>query len=227
MKRPERNRTSKASRNAVHVTVDAKAPESELARQRLIDEATAKKLTRPEVQAAVVIQQLQGDNQEVNALIDELERQVGMVHSGNLERPEAMLFAQAHTLDEVFYTLLRRANANMSAGYGGACETYMRLALKAQAQSRATLQALAEMKNPRPLAFVQQANIANGPQQVNNAVSRADVRDKSNELSKALHELPQNTDPSATAIPEYSTLEAVGEVHRAKDSRGQSQEFSK
>jgi hypothetical protein len=40
--------------------------------------------------------------------------------------------------------------------------------LKAQAQCRVTLVALAEMKNPRPVAFVQQANIAAGLQQVNN-----------------------------------------------------------
>jgi transposase InsO family protein len=44
----------------------------------------------------------------------------------------------------------------------------MRLALKAQSQCRATVEALAEMKNPKPVAYVQQANIANGPQQVNN-----------------------------------------------------------
>jgi hypothetical protein len=45
---------------------------------------------------------------------------------------------------------------------------YMRLALKAQSQCRATIETRAEIKNPRPIAFAQQANIANGPQQVNN-----------------------------------------------------------
>ena len=50
----------------------------------------------------------------------------------------------------------------------------LRLALKAQAQCRATLEALAAIKNPQPVFFVRQANIAHGPQQVNNGAT-ADV----------------------------------------------------
>jgi hypothetical protein len=49
----------------------------------------------------------------------------------------------------------------------GACETYLRLALKAQSQCRATLETLAAIRNPQPVAFVRQANIAHGPQQLN------------------------------------------------------------
>jgi hypothetical protein len=41
------------------------------------------------------------------------------------------------------------------------------LALTAQAQYRASLEALSEIKSPRPVAFVQQANSSGGPQQVN------------------------------------------------------------
>jgi hypothetical protein len=37
------------------------------------------------------------------------------------------------------------------------------LALKAQSQCRATLETLAAIKNPQPVAFVRQANIAHGP----------------------------------------------------------------
>ena len=46
----------------------------------------------------------------------------------------------------------------------------MNLALKAQSQSRSTIQALIELKYPKQVAFVKQANIANGHQQVNNGV---------------------------------------------------------
>ncbi len=46
----------------------------------------------------------------------------------------------------------------------------MRLALKAQSQCRATLETLATIKNP-PVVFARQANIANGPQQVNNGTA--------------------------------------------------------
>lgn len=45
-------------------------------------------------------------------------------------------------------------------------DRFMRLGLKAQDQCRHTLETLAVMKNPP--VFARQANIANGPQQVNN-----------------------------------------------------------
>ena len=51
--------------------------------------------------------------------------------------------------------------------YLEAMDRYLRLALKAQAQCRATIETLAAMKNP-PVVFARQANISNGPQQVNN-----------------------------------------------------------
>ena len=50
----------------------------------------------------------------------------------------------------------------------GTCERYLRLALKAQPQYRATLETLANIKNPQTV-LTQQANIAHGPQQVNNS----------------------------------------------------------
>jgi hypothetical protein len=57
----------------------------------------------------------------------------------------------------------------MNAGeYMDATDRYMRLALKAQSQCRATLETLAEIKNPRSVQFVKQANMTTGPQQVNN-----------------------------------------------------------
>lgn len=48
-------------------------------------------------------------------------------------------------------------------------DKFTRLALKAQSQCRATLETLAVIKNPP--VFARQANIANGPQQVNNQVT--------------------------------------------------------
>jgi hypothetical protein len=41
------------------------------------------------------------------------------------------------------------------------------MALKAQAQSRATISALVDLKYPRTTVIAKQANVANGPQQVN------------------------------------------------------------
>jgi hypothetical protein len=128
----------------------------------------AQTLTRPEVGAAAAIEVWQKDTHDVNILAEELARQVQAVNGGDLRRAEAMLISQAHTLDEIFVNLVRRA-ANQQ--YLKQWEAYLRVGMKAQAQCRATLQALAELKNPRPIAFVKQANIANGPQQVNNGAA--------------------------------------------------------
>jgi hypothetical protein len=94
------------------------------------------------------------------------------VHGGDLKPVEDMLMSQAATLNAMFCELARRAGLNMGE-YMDATERYMRLALKAQSQCRATLEALAEVKNPRAVAFVRQTNVAHGPQQVNNGASPA------------------------------------------------------
>ncbi len=80
--------------------------------------------------------------------------------------------SQATSLQSIFADLARKAQAQT---YLNHFETYLSLALKAQAQSRATITALGELKNPRQATFVKQANIAHGPQQVNNGVIPSDV----------------------------------------------------
>lgn len=90
------------------------------------------------------------------------------VQEGDTKPIEAMLYGQAVALGAMFTSLTRRAQAQE---YLKQFNAYMTLGLKAQAQCRATLEALAEVKNPRPVAFVKQANIAQGPQQVNNGPS--------------------------------------------------------
>lgn len=59
-----------------------------------------------------------------------------------------LLAAQAMTLDAVFTELARRSAMNMGE-YLDASDRYMRLALKAQANCRATLEALAKLHQPR------------------------------------------------------------------------------
>jgi len=63
-------------------------------------------------------------------------------------------------------------------------ETYLRLALKAQGQCRATLETLAEIKNPQPTAFITQQNIGVN-QQVNNdamPLAHGKIKNQPNEL---------------------------------------------
>jgi len=76
-----------------------------------------------------------------------------------------MLTSQVIALNMVFANLIFRAkDSRLMAHF----EAYARLALRAQAQSRATVETLAQMK--MPTVFAKQANIANGHQQVNNVM---------------------------------------------------------
>ena len=131
---------------------------------------------------------------DFTALANKIHEQTDAMHNGDLKGIESMLFAQALTLQATFTALSRRAAAN-AGEYMGATDTYLRLAFKAQGQRRATLETLANIKNPRPVAFGKQANIANGPQQINigtNDTSESLVRVRE-ENANAHHELLRDT----------------------------------
>ena len=102
--------------------------------------------------------------------LDDLRERIKKVQGGDMQPVEAMLFGQAMTLETIFTSLARRAT---SQEYLNQFQAYLGMALKAQAQCRATLEALAEIKNPHPVAFVKQANISGGHQQVNNGMQPA------------------------------------------------------
>lgn len=99
----------------------------------------------------------------LHVLVDAVDR----ARSGNLKDVEGMLAVQAITLNTVFNTLAHRAASNLD-GRLSTAEAYLRLALKAQNQSRMTIETLANIKNP-PTVFAKQANIAH-QQQVNMGV---------------------------------------------------------
>lgn len=148
------------------------------------------------------------------------------VNRGDLQAAERMLNAQAVALNAIFGELARRAALNMGT-HLPATETYLRLALKAQSQSRATVEALAAIKNP-PVVFARQANIANGPQQVNNGAAltsthtdtRArETRLEPNELSTGSHELRSNARMSQATSCAHSRLETLGAINRTAQPR--------
>ena len=88
------------------------------------------------------------------------------VRSGDLGRLEEMLAAQAVVLNAMFTKLAYQTSQMTIVDQ---IDRFTRLGLKAQGQCRATVETLALMKNPPSGAvFARQANIANGPQQVNN-----------------------------------------------------------
>ena len=136
-------------------------------------QTTAQALSRatllPSINGASVIEAYQGNlmgkDFDLGELVDGLRDTFKEVKGGDLCTMEAMLISQATALQTIFTSLARRAaNQEHLRQY----ETFMGLALKAQAQSRATISALVDLKYPRQATFVKQANIAHGPQQVNN-----------------------------------------------------------
>ncbi|MDR3428221.1 hypothetical protein [Silvimonas sp.] len=150
------------------------------------------------------------------ALISELQQQNAALLRGDMTRAESMLLVQAHTLDGLFTGLVRDA---MNAGDLGALEVRMRLALKAQSQARATLQTLAEIKAPRHVAFVQQANIGNQVQ-VNNGAVAAPARTRKkknpqNELLETNHGQRLDTRTQGQAGRDDQAMAPVGKKHGA------------
>ena len=139
-----------------------------------------------------------------------VREQAKATHAGDLSGAETLLTAQAMALDAIFCELARRSAVNMGE-YLDASERYMRLALKAQGQCRATLETLAAIKNP-PVVFAKQANINNGgQQQVNNGAMAPGSLPR--EDRKAANELvPPVPKVAATALPCIPISEAAVNV---------------
>ena len=98
-------------------------------------------------------------------IVNGAKQQIAEVQANDMTSIEAMLVSQANSLQTMFVSLGRKAvNQTGLPQY----TAMFNLALKAQAQSRATIQALVELKYPKQATFVKQANISNGNQQINN-----------------------------------------------------------
>jgi hypothetical protein len=181
--------------------------------------AFASVITSPELAAYRIIGMMQPNELRAGidtpTLLETLREQATAVQRGDLGNVESMLVNQAAALQALFVRLAERA---MEQKHMPNLDGFMRLALRAQSQCRSTLEALNEIKNPRPVAFVQQANIANGPQQVNNGVSRAGTPVEPNQLSGGNNELPTDTRAPALEGGNDPALEAVGKIYRAENA---------
>lgn len=180
-------------------------------------EASTEFLLKPSLLAAKVIdsdkRQLSKDFIDLQYTQAMLERSIGEVKQGNLADVEAMLYSQAYALNVMFATLMTRANRQE---YMPPTQALMSLAFKAQNQSRATLQALVDMKQPRQPTFVKQANISQGHQQVNNLAEKNQIS-QNKLLEGQAYDLDSRPQGKAKKID--SKMEAVGKVHRGKNSR--------
>lgn len=174
-------------------------------------------------------QSLPKDMLDLTECMNVIKATVGEVQAGDLRAGEALLTGQAVALNAIFSEMARRAAVNMGE-HLGATETYMRLALKAQSQCRATVETLAAMKNP-PVVFARQANINHGGQlQVNNGAQAqggaspalAPARESQPEHSKLLeasHGERLDFGTQSAAGGTHQELAPVGAVNRT-DKRG-------
>lgn len=130
--------------------------------QKLVDVTLS-----PSVGAASAIQDLthRGHGLDLTTLAWYFKNAGTIAANGDLRPLQEMLAIQARTLDAIFSNFLRRAtNAKTTQGM----ETLLKIAMKAQAQSRCTVESIAAIQQG-PAIFAKQANVSQcGPQQVNN-----------------------------------------------------------
>jgi hypothetical protein len=187
----------------------------------------AKASIRPSINAALVVHAFQGNvmgkDIDLGLLVDDLQAKANEVNDGNLSTMEAMLVAQATALQTIFASLAKRASSQEYLKHYG---FYMTLALKAQAQSRATISALVDLKYPKQGAtFVKQANISSGHQQVNNGVSSeqyahahaGDFQGAPNKLLEVSDGQRLDIGAQGEASANHQELEALGAIHGGKD----------
>ena len=175
-------------------------------------------------------------SERVEAVRDEYLEITKRVQSGDMADMEALLVGQALSLQAMFtkYGGLINANTNNLK----ACQAVFNMAMKAQAQSRATVQALVELKYPKSVVITKQANITNGNQQVNNGVdvnyqtstrthARAHAQANTieqNELLRSIDNEPtgerMDTRKTGTHGATDKELATVATQHRRKNSRG-------
>ena len=151
------------------------------------------------------------------SVIKYLRDQAVAVQSGDLSQAESMLMNQATALQSLFVHL---AEQGIGQTLRANIELFMKLALRAQNQCRATLETLATIKNPPNVAFVKQANISNGPQQVNNGAEASPARENKIEQTQLLEVIPnERLDFGTTekAIGNDQIMEPVEAINRAEN----------
>ncbi len=159
----------------------------------------------------------------VTGLVDTLNASMKEVEAGDLTSMERMLVGQANALQSMFVEFSRRGALQMGHSLE-ALETYMRLAFRAQSQSRAAVEALVELKFPRTTVIAKQANVNNGgQQQVNNGVPAPGQTPQAVNAEKSESKLLEDANASewmdtrTTPAPArgHPAMEAVGALHRA------------
>lgn len=157
------------------------------------------------------------DTPDLLSMIRRLNTRSAAVIGGDMTEPEAMLMSQATALQSLFARLVERA---VMQEYMPNLEGFMRMALRAQSQCRATLETLATIKNP-PVIYARQANVTTGPQQVNNGIAApSQAREMENAQTQLLednHGEWMDTRATCPASSTDKTMAALGKINRAED----------
>ena len=176
---------------------------------------------------AVMYSKTFGDSLDLTEVMAALILATQRVQRNDLGGLEAILAAQVVALNGMFTQLAATAWNNLDKL--DVAERCLRLALRAQGQCRATGETVAVIKNPP--VFARQANIAAGPQQVNNAaqvnnvvagVARApsvEVAPNKLLLQHVGHD-DVDSSPAGAAVERHPAVAPMGEVHRTPNGKG-------
>lgn len=163
------------------------------AENKLSDDERKKKIANyylsPEVNSAAIMETFTknytGDQVSFENMVAVLkDTTTELTQKNSVEYVERLLLSQAVALNNLFTCFARRASIQENHKW---YETHMRFALKAQSQSRATLETLATVKNP-PVVFAKNANIATN-QQINNGAPPAQPKHPQETLTHEQSEL--------------------------------------
>ena len=156
---------------------------------------------------------------DIGLLQEALAQQSAALQAGDGQMVERVLLNQVKVLDHLFARLVDKA---LDQDFLPNVETLMRLALKSQVQARTTAQTLSEIRNPSATVFMKQANIAHGPQQVNNGQGETGKASHKNRKchNKKLEEHDGQRLESRTESPTGradSAMAALGKGDRTED----------
>lgn len=224
-------KTTKPAAKAIAKTAPATKPQEPAIpkgapKDKTFSQLVAGVMIAPAFNGANVVQSfgkdLINDEAKFFDIADELKSTFKDVKAGNLSGMEQMLVAQATALQTMFTSLALRAQAQTHMPN---LEKFMGLALKAQAQSRATIRALVELKYPRQVAFVKQLNTTTGAQQINNGtqpITRTEEKLIAPNEVKALEDERDGStylDAGAATTPgrEDQAVATVAAKHRTTD----------
>ena len=188
-------------------------------------QSVARQIAAPETAACRVIAAAEGQSPfaewiDTAGLLGELRRVAAEVGAGDLSHAEAMLIAQAIAMQTLSTRLIERGMGQPGLEQ---FESFLRLGLRAQNQSRQALETLAALKQG-PAIFARQANVAQGgPMQVNNgALPAVPAHARDSEIARSKLSLPDELHPDASPASgpkrEDQAMAPVGKVHRPKDA---------